>query len=107
MKRNNPKKNCRDQITESDDKNENTTKNDSMSLSEFECKNAKQILYKKQCQNEKEGKTQFEVVGELDGITGEAGKFIKLSDILYSAWDSPELCEATLLIEQVCDWSLG
>ncbi len=59
------------------------------------------------CQNEKEGRVQVEMVGQLVRITGEARKFIKWSDILDSAWDSPELCEATLLIEQVCDWSLG
>ncbi len=42
----------------------------------------------------KEGKTHFELVGGLDKITGEAGRFIKWSDIPDTAWDSPELCQA-------------
>ncbi len=80
-----------------DDNDIITTKQASMSLPEFECKNAKQIQYKKQCQNEEEGKTQFKSVAVLDGITGEDGKFINWSDILDTAWDSPELCEAALV----------
>ncbi len=59
-----------------DDNDIITTKQASMSLPEFECKNAKQILYKKQYQNEEEGKAQFKSVTILDGITGEDRKFI-------------------------------
>ncbi len=60
-----------------------------MSLLAFEHENAKQILYKKQYQNEEEGRAQFRPVAYLDGITGQDGKFINWSDILDSAWDSP------------------
>ncbi len=80
-----------------DDKNEITMKKGSISLPEFECKNAKQILYKKQYQNEKEGTSNFKASGQLVEITIEAGKFIKWSDILDFAWDSPELCDAALV----------
>ncbi len=67
-----------------------TTKQASMSLLAFEHKNAKQILYKKQYQNEEVQMVQFRPVDYLDGITGQDGKFIKWSDIVDSAWDSPE-----------------
>ncbi len=59
----------------------------SSSLPAFERKNAKQIQYKRQYQNEKDQGAQFEVVGELDKITREAGKFIKWSDLLDIVWD--------------------
>ncbi len=52
------------------------------------------------CQNEKEGRVQVEMVGQLVRITGEARKFIKWSDILDSAWDSPELCKAALVLNK-------
>ncbi len=71
-----------------------TTKQDTMSLLAFEHENAKQILYKKHYQNEEEGRAQFRPVAYLEGITRQDGKFINWSDILDSAWDSPELCEA-------------
>ncbi len=63
---------------------------------------------KKQYQNEKEGRAQFEVVGELDEISREAGKFIKWSDILDTALDSTELCEAANLSDKfvICHWNV-
>ncbi len=77
------------------------TKQASMSLPEFEHKNAKKILYQKQYQDEEEGKAQFKSVAILDGITGEDGIFINWSDILDSAWDFPELSEASLVSERL------
>ncbi len=71
-----------------------------MSLPAFECENAKQILYKKQYQNEEEGRAQFRPVAYFDGITGNDGKFINWSDILDSTWDSPELCEAGVVSDR-------
>ncbi len=43
---------------------------------------------------------QFKSVDELDRITGNDGKFINWSDILDSAWDSPEFCEAAFVSDR-------
>ena len=71
------------------DNNFITTKRATISLPDFERKNSKQILFKKQYQNEQERLAQFKSVDKLDGITGNDGKFINWSDILDYAWDAP------------------
>ncbi len=83
-----------------DDNNCITTKRATISLPDFERENSKQILFKKQYQNEQERIAQFELVTQLDRITGKDGKFINWSDILDSAWDAPELCEAGVISDR-------
>ncbi len=51
-------------------------------------------------QNEEERTGQFRPVVYLDKITGNDGKFINWSDILDSACDSPELCEAGVVSDR-------
>ncbi len=41
------------------------------------------------------------MVDELNGKTAKAGRLIKWSDIIDSAWDSPELHQAALISEKL------
>ncbi len=54
-------------------------------------------MYQKQYQNKKDGKAQYEMVEDLDGITGDEGKFIERSDVIDSTWDSPESFQAAIV----------
>ncbi len=84
-----------------------TTKRATLSLLAFERENGKQIRYKKQYQNEEEGRAQCRPVAYLDGVSGKDGQCINWSDILHSAWDSPELCEAGVVTDIFGYWSQG
>ncbi len=53
------------------------------------------LIYRRVHQSEEQGKKEIFSVGDFDEA-GNDGKFIKLSDILDSAWDSPELCKPHL-----------
>ncbi len=80
--------------------NRNKISTRKVSLPEFEQEKTKQILNKKTTSEWMDGEVQFEAVEELDGITGEAGQFMKGSDIIDSAWDSTELCQAVLVSDK-------
>ncbi len=79
-----------------DDNGEITAKKMSQSLPEFTRAQEEGIQYKRVYQTHEEGKLQFDKVRDLTRCLGDAGVFIKWSDVLDRDWDSPELCEAAL-----------
>ena len=83
-----------------DDNNFITTKRAAISLPDFEREISKHILFKKQYQSKDEQTAQFRPVAYLNGLAGKDGIFINWSDILDSAWDAPELCEAGVISDR-------
>ncbi len=60
--------------------------------------NKRILLDKREYQKEEQGRKQFYAVDDFDEV-GNDRKFIKWFFFLDSAWDSLELCQASLVLD--------
>ncbi len=83
-----------------DNSGEISTKTITVSLPKFIEDSKKGIQYRRESQGQSENMTQFDKVGELDQSNGNNPSFFTWSELVDSAQDSPEVCQAVIVSDK-------